>query len=182
MSETNSSSVQKEILEPVKRYFERQREEDAQRRETKEAAKEISETKDRKLEGRYEPSSDFYKIFSNLIGNKPEESKEAVTQRAQDTEEKVEIDKIENVEKHAEPAVSKESPQEADNIELVQKVDKGKRSKSSVFERLAHKTDTEAQNSKPDVESSEIETGKASESSIFEMLGHRSIGNKPKSK
>jgi len=186
MSEQRRVNVQKEILDQVQRHYQKQQEEAAQKKEAQDKqdsekpksdsdlTKETLE-KPRKIEKRYEPNQDFYKIFSDLIGGRPVENKKPVVQSTQRPEAKV-TNAIDSI-------IFKGSPPEGNKVKQDQRVGESKSSEPSIFERMSHWAAPKArktQDSEAELEDSEVsiefsgetETDNGSEPSIFERLSH----------
>jgi hypothetical protein len=186
MSEQRRVNVQKEILDQVQRHYQKQQEEAAQKKEAQDKQDPESPKSDpdltkenlekpRKIENRYEPNQDFYKIFSDLIGGRPVENKKPVVQSMQRPEAKV-TNAIESI-------IFKGSSPEGNKVKQDQRVDESKSSEPSIFERLGHWAAPKArktQDSEAELEDSEVniefsgetETDNRSEPSIFERLSH----------
>lgn len=143
---------------------------------TPELTKEILETeKSRNPEKKYKPNEDFYKLFSDIIGGRPIESKKPVVEGMQHPEAKV-TNAIESI-------IFKGSPPGGSKVKQDQKVNESGKSEPSIFERLGYRAAAgarEAQDSGAELEDSKVnvefsgktETGERSESSVFERLSH----------
>ena len=182
-SSRDKTKIQKEILDPVLNFFEKEREDAAREKQRDDARKRpYSREAQRKPEGKYEPSTNFYNVFSKLVGEQLP---------AQKIDQQSKEDETEQVTRRRDP---EKKPDVSQELEKTKKDEEKKTDSSappSIFERLSPRTKDEDEteqvlwehDKKPDLSPEKQKTGIQEErlektdsplqSSLFEMFSRR---------
>lgn len=183
-SSRGKTKIQKEILDQVLNLFEKRRQDPARDEQLSDAARKRSYAREtqQKSGGKYEPSTNFYKVFSTLVGEQTHAQK-IVPQSKED--------KAENVTRglKKKPDVSQELKKTKKEEEKLEKTNRPVQ--LSFFERLSPRTKDEDEtehvlrefDKKPDLSREKQKTEKQEEKpekanrstqpSVFEMMSRR---------